>query len=145
MLLVDSVASLEKWSRIVGLKAVTGAESCYGHLGEDAADDDYAYPCALIIESFGQTGGILINEKRRHDGASADTLMLFAGLSDFRFSGKVFPGDVMEHRVTLERDAADFAILSGQVFVGGREVARAESAIVAYRHSSALTMAATPD
>jgi 3-hydroxyacyl-[acyl-carrier-protein] dehydratase len=141
MLLVDAVLALEPWVSVVGIKNITGTESSFARLNDSVGADGYAYPCSLIIESFGQTGGVLINAKRKHDAAPADVVMLFAGLSNFRFFAGVFPGDTMEHRVRLEKDLTDFAVLSGEVRVRGQLVAEAESIIVAYRPASGIATA----
>ncbi len=133
LLLVDAITSLQEWTSITGVKAVTGTEPCYAALSDRAPPPDYAYPCSLIVESFGQTGGVLINSKRRREGAPGDVVMLFAGLTNFRFLDEVFPGDTMTHRVFLVKDLTDFAILNGEVRVGDRRIAEAESIIVAYR------------
>ena len=122
-------------------KNVTGTEACYARLGEGASPRDYAYPCSLMIESFGQTGGVLINEKRKHEKAPEDVIMLFVGVSGFRFLGEVLPGDTMEHRVALEKDMTDFAILGGEILVRDRVIAEIDSIIVAYKPASMIATA----
>jgi 3-hydroxyacyl-[acyl-carrier-protein] dehydratase len=48
--------------------------------------------------------------------------MLLGALAGIRFTGCVRPGDLVEHRVALERSVGDASILSGQSLVDGREV-----------------------
>lgn len=138
MLLVDAITSMEPWERVVGIKAVTGTEPCFARVPDGTPQRGYAYPCSLIMESFGQAGGVLVNAKRLHDKAPADVVMLAAGVTSFRFLREVYPGDTMEHRVHLEKDLPDFAVLSGEVLVRGERVAEIDGMIVAYRPASAL-------
>ncbi|HEY3121497.1 MAG TPA: beta-hydroxyacyl-ACP dehydratase [Vicinamibacteria bacterium] len=142
MLLVDAVRSIERWTSIVGIKNVTGNEPCFAHSGQDAEPFSHAYPCSLVLESFAQTAGILLNGRRRDAGAP-EAVMLFAGLSGARFSGvEVLPGDTMEHRARLDRVLSDAAILSGEVRVEGRRIVRIDQIVVAYRSRQELESAA---
>lgn len=133
LLLVDKIVSMTPWSKIVGHKTITGTDPCYANVPEDAPLRAYAYPLSLIMESFGQTGGILINQKRQADRARVDVVMLAAGCTNFHLARDVFPGDVMEHRVVLEKEMQDFVLIGGETWVGGDRVAQIETMIVAYR------------
>lgn len=141
MLLVDAIVSMERWQSIVGIKNVTGTEACYARLRDGAPLRDYAYPCSLIIESFGQTGGVLISDRRRHENAPEDVLMIFAGVSGFRFHADVFPGDTMVHHVQVEKETNDFAILTGEVRVRDVRVAEIDSIIAVYRRAEQVSTA----
>jgi 3-hydroxyacyl-[acyl-carrier-protein] dehydratase len=133
MLLVDAITSMEKWERITGLKAVTGTEGCYKDIPDGSPREAYAYPLCLMMESFGQTGGVLINQKRVEENAPKDVVMLAAGCTSFKLIEEVYPGDTMEHRVILDKDMPDFAVIGGEIWVRGKMIAEIEAMIVAYR------------
>lgn len=138
MLLVDAVRSIDGWNEIVGIKNVTGNEPCFGHVGDNTAPRSHAYPSSLILESFAQTAGILLNG-RLGASAATDMVLLFVGVTGARFSGQdVLPGDTMVHRARLDRVLADAAIVSGEVRVGKRLIARIERIVVACRRREAL-------
>jgi 3-hydroxyacyl-[acyl-carrier-protein] dehydratase len=137
MLLVDAVRSIED-AQIVGMKNVTGNEPCYGHVGERSGTRGYAYPCSLILESFAQTAGVLLTHRVRDAGAP-DVVLLFVSVTGARFTGEdVLPGDTLVHHARLERILPGAAIVSGEVFVGERLIARIDRIIVAYRAREAL-------
>jgi 3-hydroxyacyl-[acyl-carrier-protein] dehydratase len=138
MLLVDRITGLKKWSEVTGTKTVSGTEACYANMGETADPRDYAYPCSLILESFGQVGGVLVNLKRIEEHLPDNVIMLASGVSAFHFFGEVYPGDTMVHRLMLDKDMEDFAVLSGEMTVNGRRIAQAEAMIVAYREAGAI-------
>lgn len=134
MLLVDRITALEPGRRIVGLKNVTINEPCYAHLGDDDPLECWAYPVTLMLESFGQVAGVLVNTRRRAAQASEDELMLFGAVSGMRLAGaQVYPGDTLEHEVRLERELGDKALLAGFIRAGARLVAEVERVVVAYR------------
>lgn len=143
MLLVDAVASLEPWTRIVGRKSVTGSEPCFAALGDEAPAASYAYPPTLVLESFAQTAGILMNGHWQHMGSPDQFVLVFASLSGARFTGEpVLPGDTMEHRTCLERPPTDVAFLKGDTWVGGRLIASVERIVVACRRLDGAPAAA---
>lgn len=138
MLLVDAVRSLTPGDSIVAVKSVTGNESCYTIMRDDAPAESLAYPCSLIIESFCQAAGILYNHGERLAGRTVTGVMLFGAISDYTFESQAFPGDTLEHRVQLVRGLSDAAIFSGETWVGNRLVARVEHVVVALRPAEAL-------
>lgn len=133
LLLVDQIISYEMGKSIVGIKTVTGTESCYSELPDSAPPEAYAYPLSLMMESFGQTGGILINMMREEKSAPKDVVMLAAGCTSFKVLKTVYPGDVMEHHAVLDKEMDDFALIGGVIKVRGEVVAEIEAMIVAYR------------
>ncbi len=133
MLLVDAIVSLTPWDEIVGRKAITGSDFCYAGVPDGADRRAFAYPASLVMESFGQTAGVLINERRRHRGAPTDVVMLAAGITRVAFFEEAYPGDVLEHHARIDNDFDDFALISGEVRVGPRRLAEVEGMIVAYR------------
>lgn len=139
LLLVDAITSMEPWERITGIKTVTGTETCYAHIPEGSPPEAYAYPMCLMMESFGQTGGVLINRKRVEEEAPKDVVMLAAGCTSFELLKEVYPGDTMEHRVYLDKDLPDFALIGGEIWVRDEKVAEIEAMIVAYRPADAIS------
>jgi 3-hydroxyacyl-[acyl-carrier-protein] dehydratase len=119
MLLLDRVDDLEPGVRLTARKAVSGNEPCY----RDASGD--AYPPMLLVESWCQAAGVLAVL------ADPGRVLLLGALGGVRFHGGVYPGDVVEHRVALDRSTGDRAILSGQSLVDGRVVLDVDRAVVA--------------
>jgi 3-hydroxyacyl-[acyl-carrier-protein] dehydratase len=138
MLLVDRITDLKKWTEVTGTKTVSGTEACYATMADGDDARDYAYPCSLILESFGQVGGVLVNLKRAQSGIADNKIMLASGVTAFHFFGDVYPGDTMVHRLVLDKDLDDFAVLSGEMSVNGRKLAQAEAMIVAYREAGVI-------
>lgn len=122
MLMIDAVLSLEPQRSIVAIKCVTGNEPCYARLPSHATRRQSAYPVSLIVESFSQAGAILW----KHGAAAqdGDRVLMFGVGRDCVFERDVFPGDTMQHRVTLERAMSDGLFLSGETWVGDARVAR---------------------
>jgi 3-hydroxyacyl-[acyl-carrier-protein] dehydratase len=134
MLLVDAVRHLEPGRSIVGVKTISGTEPCYADIAEGASLSAFAYPHTLVLESFAQTAGLLVNLARRGRGAAGDVRMLFASLSGLRFTSfDAYPGDTLEHRACLDRELGDTVLVSGVVRVDGRVLAEIERALIAYR------------
>ncbi len=138
MLLVDAVYSLEPNTSIVAIKCVTANEPCYTGLPNDVDVRRLAYPYSLIIESLGQAGGILWIYSARLAGRDIDGVLMFVSARDCFFESDVLPGDVMEHRVRLERVVADAVFLSGETWVGRRRVARMEELMAVARPAHVL-------
>jgi 3-hydroxyacyl-[acyl-carrier-protein] dehydratase len=123
MLLVDRVESMTPGRSIVGLKAITATEGCYSELADDSPLSRYAYPQSLLVESFGQTAAILwlLSTQLLHTGS--DRVLMFAALRDFEVEGQAYPGDVLHHRVQLEKATTDTVVVSGETRVGERRIA----------------------
>ncbi len=135
MLLVDAVVAIEPGRSITATKCVTRDEACYARASGEAA-----YPCSLILESFGQAAALLWLS----GGAPADGVLIFAVAKDCVFEGEVFPGEVMEHRATLEKAAADSAVFSGEVWVDDRRVVRVGWVIAAVKSRAVLGLTTSP-
>jgi len=144
-LMVDRVIKIRGDQSGIGIKNVTANEPCFAHLGETTGPNSYAYPCSLILESFAQTAGILMNGRWKQMGERQDSVLLFASLSGARFTGEeVFPGDTLEHRTCLERQLSHVAILRGEVWVRERQIAEIDRIIVKYRNLQATSPGALP-
>lgn len=135
ILLVDRVVELEPGVRAVTVKAVTANEPWYATLGEDVAEEQLAYPDVLLVESFAQSAGVL----GVTGGASgAGRVTLIGAVSGVRFHGKVFPGDLVEHRLHVVRVFDDSAIVAGESTAGGRPVLSVERMTLAFRPEADL-------
>ncbi|MGW5642055.1 3-hydroxyacyl-ACP dehydratase FabZ family protein [Saccharopolyspora sp. NPDC003752] len=142
MLLVDRVVDLVPGERLTALKAVTCNEPWYRELADDADDEDYDYPGVLLLESWCQAAGLLIAGAKPNPDVRTGTVMLFGGIAGVRRTGRVRPGDVVEHRVRLARTFTDTAIFEGESAVGGEVVMEIDQVVMALRPASELTGAA---
>jgi 3-hydroxyacyl-[acyl-carrier-protein] dehydratase len=130
MLLVDRVVSLQPGASIVGLKHVTASDACFAGL-DAASDAAMTYPWCLVIESFGQTAGVLANWGR--DRKPGGEVMLLAKVGRCRFEQvDVGPGDTLENHVRLTRTVGDVVILEGEVRAAGRTIARIDDVIMTF-------------
>lgn len=123
LMLVDRVLDLVPGRAIRTVKAVTGNEPCYAALPAEAKASRYAYPCSLLIGSFGQTAMLLwLTGMRTEPGIGRR--LLWVGARDWRFSGSVYPGDLLVHEVRLDYRTADAVVASGDTWVGDQRVAK---------------------
>ncbi|MFI6042485.1 3-hydroxyacyl-ACP dehydratase FabZ family protein [Nocardia sp. NPDC051321] len=137
MLLVDRVIGEEPAGVLVAEKAVTAAEPCYRNLPDDAAPADFAYPEALLIESFGQAAALAW--LGRHDSIPTAELPVFAAARDITFVADVFPGDTVRHVVHIVQRLDGAAYAGGDMWVGERRIATVGSLLAVVRPESALT------
>lgn len=119
---------------LIAEKAVTGSEPCYHGIPDDAPPSHYAYPRALLLESFGQACAL----RWFTEGALPGELALLAAMRDCRFRGAVFPGDVIRHEVRLDRVVERNAFLSGGTFVNGVQVSEVGTLVAAGRPPTAV-------
>jgi 3-hydroxyacyl-[acyl-carrier-protein] dehydratase len=137
MLLVDRVVALEPGVSITAEKAVTGSEPCYQRLPDGLPPDRYAYPSALVLESFGQAAALLWVHTARAGAGPAEVLML-AGLRRCRVEGRVFPGDVLRHEIRIDQVVHGNAFSAGATYVGDRRVASVGSLVAVRRPRSSV-------
>ncbi|MFJ8828431.1 3-hydroxyacyl-ACP dehydratase FabZ family protein [Micromonospora aurantiaca] len=139
LLLVDRVVEVRP-DGIVAEKAVTAAEWCYAGLDETAPPEAYAYPVALLLESFGQAAALawFLRAGAGVPGPGSGLLPLFVGVRELRLSGAAYPGDVLRHDVRLDKVVDGAAVASGTVTVGGRTTAVIGELIAAVRPGAAL-------
>ncbi|MEV5241995.1 hypothetical protein AB0K89_23250 [Streptomyces cinnamoneus] len=132
MLLVDRVTALEPGVRISTVKTVTHNEPWYASL---APGQDPSYPASLLVESWGQSAGLLAS------AAAPDTrgqVMLFGSVSHAVFHRPVRPGDVLEHHVTVSRSLGDSVIFEGESRRGADPVMSVERMVMAFRPAGHL-------
>lgn len=140
MLLLDAVTELVPGERARAVKAISGAEPWYRYLPDGAPPEAYAYPAALLVESWCQCAALLAAGQRA-DVADGAAVALFGGLADAGFHADVYPGDVLEHRAEAVRRIGDTWILRGASSVRGELVLRIDEATVALRPAEVLTPA----
>lgn len=133
MVLVDRVETLDPGKRIVVAKAVTGGEQCYQGLPEGLPGSRYAFPRALILESFGQASALLWLST-----GSATGVPMVAAFRDCRFFGEVQPGAVLRHEVHIDRLMSNNVFVSGQTWDGDRCVLTVGALVSASRPKSAV-------
>ncbi|MFR9673730.1 3-hydroxyacyl-ACP dehydratase FabZ family protein [Streptomyces sp. TR06-5] len=143
MLLVDRVLELVPGERITAVKAVTRTEQCYRHVGAHAAGTSLEYPQALLVESWGQTAGILATRRPLDDshdapGTDTDQVMLLGGLTGITFHRPVLPGDVLRHEARIDRALSDTVIFDGTTLCDGELVMSVERMVMAFRSSDRL-------
>jgi 3-hydroxyacyl-[acyl-carrier-protein] dehydratase len=121
MLLVDW-ARLDGEGEITARKAVTEDEPCFVAESLRGVSGAMVYPVSLVVESFAQAGLILWKVARRAGAEDSGGVPLFGSLKDGSVEGEAFPGDVLEHRIRLDKAMPDAAFLSGETWVGQRRI-----------------------
>jgi 3-hydroxymyristoyl/3-hydroxydecanoyl-(acyl carrier protein) dehydratase len=133
ILLVDRVLRMVPDQSITAVKLVSGGEPWFGRAGDG---EPLTYPQVLHIESWAQAAGVLTNAG---SALRPDHVMLFGGAANVEFFGRVRPGDVLEHRVRVERRFPDTVMFAGESLVDGVVKMRVGSMTMAFRPSSQLT------
>ncbi|WP_327667077.1 MaoC/PaaZ C-terminal domain-containing protein [Streptomyces sp. NBC_00485] len=137
-LLVDGVHTVDPGRRIITTKAVTCNEPWYQDVPDSAGDTAYAYPTALLIESWCQSAALLAAWDRPPDEL-AGQVALFGGMSGIGLGAEVLPGDVLRHEVRISRALEGTWIFEGTTTVDGSAVLTVDSVMTALRPSEALT------
>jgi 3-hydroxyacyl-[acyl-carrier-protein] dehydratase len=117
-LLVDRILECESGVRAVGIKSVTMNEPFFvGHFpGEPIM------PGVLIVEALAQVGAVALLSADHNRGK----LALFAGINEFRFRGKVTPGDQLRLELTVTRSKGAIGKGNAVASVDGQVVAEGE-------------------
>lgn len=142
MLLVDRIVDLVRDERVTARKAVTCNEPWYRELTDEAGEEGYEFPSVLLLESWCQAAGLLIAEREPNPDVCTGQVMVFGGITGVRHLGRVWPGDVVEHRVRLTRMFSDTAIFEGESAVGDEVVMEVEQVMIGLRPAAELTGAA---
>lgn len=135
MLLIDRVTAREPGVALRAEKAVTATEPCYAGC-DDAPLAGRAYPVSLVLESLGQAAALLWGVRVR-----TDEILMLAGVRGFRVTGSAYPGDVLQHEVSLTHLKADTAFATGHTWAGDRPVAEVATLIAVHRRRSVLDAA----
>ena len=118
-LFIDKVIELQKESRIVCLKNISGNESFFtGHFPDFAI-----MPGVLIVEALAQAS-IILFKKSFDTEQNTDKVFLLAS-ANVRFSKPVFPGDQLILEIDVEKVISSAAIVKGVAKVGDKVVTKA--------------------
>lgn len=79
-------------------------------------------PGVLILEALAQTGAVAILSLPENKGK----LVLFGGIDQARFKGKVVPGDVLMLETEIIKCKGPIGVGSAKATVNGKLVAKAE-------------------
>ncbi len=116
---IDKVIELQKESRIVCLKNVSGNEPFFvGHFPDFAI-----MPGVLIVEALAQAA-IILFKKSFDTEQNKDKVFLLAS-ANVRFSKPVFPGDQLTLEIDIEKVISSAAIVKGVAKVGDKVVTKA--------------------
>jgi 3-hydroxyacyl-[acyl-carrier-protein] dehydratase len=118
-LFIDKVVELQKGSKIVCLKNISGNESFFvGHFPDFAI-----MPGVLILEALAQASIILFRKSFDTDKDKDKVFLL--GSADVRFTRPVFPGDQLLLEINVEKLISKAAIVKGIARVGEKVVTKA--------------------
>ncbi|WP_067540741.1 3-hydroxyacyl-ACP dehydratase FabZ family protein [Nocardia crassostreae] len=125
ILLVDQVDVDLAERTATGRKTIMTAEPWYGRCESTGGT---AYPPGLILESMLQTCAALWVSLRRIDVAeAADATFLFGKAERVRFLGAAHPGQVLCHRIAIEKQIGGVAFMTGRTTCDGEPIVVAES------------------
>jgi UDP-3-O-[3-hydroxymyristoyl] N-acetylglucosamine deacetylase/3-hydroxyacyl-[acyl-carrier-protein] dehydratase len=123
VLLVDRILELAPLERVVGIKNVTRNEPFFdGHFPGHPV-----MPGVLIIESMGQTGGVLLLNSVDDPESK---VVYFTGLDNVKFRKTVIPGDQIKFTVDMLMFRRGLCKMHGEATVDGVLVAEADMTAV---------------
>lgn len=128
MLLLDAVVELVPGESVRATKAISAEAPCYRDLPDGTPPAGYAYPQALLLESWCQCAAMLAAGDRE-----PGTVALFGGVAGARFERDAYPGEVLEHHARVVRRFAGTWLVTGETRVGPATVLRVEEAVLAFR------------
>jgi 3-hydroxyacyl-[acyl-carrier-protein] dehydratase len=118
-LFIDKVIELQKESRIVCLKNISGNEPFFaGHFPDFAI-----MPGVLIVEALAQASIILF--KKSFDTENDKGKVFLLASANVRFTKPVFPGDQLVLEINTEKIISSAAIVKGIAKVGEKIVTKA--------------------
>lgn len=135
MLLLDTVREFSPPDSLVATKAVTGGEDCYRGMADGTGIDGYAYPAALLLESFGQAVSLLWSLAGL---GPPDEIPLMVGIRGLGFAAPAVPGDVLEHHVRLHHHSGVLGEFTGESRAADRTVLTVGSILVVSRPAASL-------
>lgn len=133
VLLVDRVLEVLPGRSLTAVKAITVSEHCYRHATTDPGLTDFRYPATSLLESWAQSAVLLATWDTPNPDVLAGRLELAASVRRVCFLHPVYPGDLVEHRVTLTRNLGDTSIVEGISLVDSRPVMEIGQFVLAMR------------
>jgi 3-hydroxyacyl-[acyl-carrier-protein] dehydratase len=136
-LLIDRVIELVEGQSVCAHKVVSLSDYVYSALPDHPADEDFAYPDALLIEALAQSAGVLL----RHSWQQLDSerhLVMFGSFAGISIHSRAFPGDVLQIDARLDAVNEDAAVISGRIECNGRLLMEAKSVSAMLRATSDL-------
>lgn len=127
MCLVDGARIIGKEKYAIAYKNISLTERCYEDVASPACMEELAYPVSLMIESFAQGAGILLDKSGFLSDTQSSQVVVFGSFRDIEVTGMVFPGEQMQHHVQLDYIGHGMAELSGSSLVDDRVVMRCGS------------------
>lgn len=122
-LMIDRVIEVKPGEKVIAIKNLTGNEWFYqGHFPKKAVT-----PGAMIVEAIAQAGIVFFRLSR---DMQDDVTYLLGGVK-IRFLEPAWPGDQLVISVTAQKLTSTAAILSGEVSVNQRVIARGEFSLAA--------------
>jgi len=139
MLLLDRVDGVGVGEELVATKAISANEPWYAGLSHD---DDHGYPDVLLVESWCQAAGVLAVRDHLIPDVLAGQVTLFGAITNISLTGRVQPGDVLEHRVRAIKILSQAAVFEGECLVGDVPVLNVEQIVIVLRPADELTKVA---
>jgi 3-hydroxyacyl-[acyl-carrier-protein] dehydratase len=133
IMVLDRVIEVNPGENLVGLKAITANEPCYQRAIGQPPLDDYRYPPSLLLESWAQAAVVLATWDEPNPDVLTGKVELAALAKGVEFEGRVYPGDLVEHRVSLVRQLGPTSIVEGISVVGSSVVLRVGHFVLAMR------------
>jgi 3-hydroxyacyl-[acyl-carrier-protein] dehydratase len=139
MLLLDRIEGVSQGQELVATKAISANEPWYAGLSHE---DDHGYPDVLLVESWCQAAGVLAVRDHLIPDVLSGQVTLFGGITNITLSGRVQPGDVVEHRVRAIKLLSQAAVFEGESLVGDVPVLNVEQIVIVLRPADELTKVA---
>jgi len=120
---IDRVLSVEPGVRCVAVKFIDPAEPMFaGHFPGDPI-----MPGVLLVEAAAQTAGVMLGAGGRPQG----TQKRLAGISKFKFTRAVRPGDTIEIETKTLAELDGIALVSAVITCAGETVATGDLSVSA--------------
>jgi 3-hydroxyacyl-[acyl-carrier-protein] dehydratase len=118
-LLVDRIIEMVSNKYVVGLKNITGNESCFvGHFPGKPV-----YPGVLLLETMAQVAAVLARYSER-DKASGK-LFYLVGADNVKWKKQVLPGDQLRIEMRSSKKRLPLWVMEGEITVDGKLVTSA--------------------
>jgi 3-hydroxyacyl-[acyl-carrier-protein] dehydratase len=120
-MLIDRVVALEQGKSLTVIKNISSDEWVFD---SDESLHEQVFPEVLLIEAAAQAALLLY--KLSHVTTASDQTIMVIGKTKVEFLGRVFPGDVLEMKVSAERFLPSGGYTHVGLSVRGESVAHVE-------------------